>query len=206
MKAPKSEGGNYEKHPVGWTALVCTRIIDTGTHFNPAKQKDDHRIMIGFESSKLMEEGEFKGEPFLIFAHYNYSMYQNSHLCRFAESWQGKKFATQEIADDFDLSILLGKAAYGNITHSEDGKYTNIGAIGPIPDGMTAPEAKGKIILIDQENLERDMVALLSDKMKEKVLGAKEQAQPSLSNQGSHSYDAKYDEGNPPPPNEEPAF
>jgi len=178
MKAPQNKGAAFEMLPTGYSLGVCTRVIDVGTHFNEKKQKDERKIMIALESEKKMTTGDFAGEPFLVFANYNYSMYQNSMLCGFVENWLGRKFTSQDEADNFDPSTLLRMPAFMNIVRSEDGKFTNIQTIGPVPDGMTAPLPVGKIILIDQDSLDPKEVEKLTDKMKAKVLGAKEQAEP----------------------------
>ena len=202
MKAPRSEGGNFEKHPVGWTAGVCTRVIDLGTHWNDKKQKDEHKIAIAFESAKTMETGEFKGEPFLLYANFNFSMYQNAKLNEFIETWRAKKFHSQDEADAFDFSKLIGQPAYMNIIHSDDGKWVNIGTIGPMPEGMSAPQIKGKTILIDQEALDPAEIEKLTDKMKQKVLSAKERQ--GQDTEATQTPSQPYDELNPPPQTEVP--
>lgn len=178
MQAPKSEGGNFERHPVGWCLAVCTRVVDKGTHWNDRKQKYERKLMIAFESAKLMSTGDYANEPFLLFANFNYSMYASSHLCKFIEDWSGRRFPTQEEADIFDLATLIGKKAFCNVVHSEDGKFTNIQTIGPVPDGMIAPDIKGKTILIDQDKLIQSEVDKLTENMKASVLSAKEQTEP----------------------------
>lgn len=170
MKAPTREGGgDFEKHPPGATTLVCTRIIDKGTVWNEQKQKNQRKISICFESSKLMTTGDFAGEPFLIFQSFgNYSMYKNSHLCQFVEAWLGKPFATQEEADAFDLSTLLGKPMFANIVHN--GQYVNITSPMPVPDGMTAPTPVGKMYVLDMNNIDVAVIEQLSDKMRENIM------------------------------------
>ncbi len=201
MKAPQSNtGGDFAKHPAGWALGVCTRIIDTGTHWNDQKQKDQRKIMIVFESEKLMPDGDFKGQPFLLFVNFNYSMYQNSMLCQFIEDWRGQRFEAQDQADNFDLSKLLNQQAFMNIVYND--KYVNVQTIGPVPDGMNPPKSVGEIILIDQDDLNPLMVEKLTDKMKERVLGAKEQTKDG-NPQNSATTDAapkpSVDEQNPPP-------
>lgn len=203
MYAPKNEGTSFSKHPEGWVSGVCTRVIDIGTHWNEYKQKDQRKLMIAFESSKLMPDGEFAGQPFLLFANFNYSMYKNAHLCGFVEEWLGKRFATQDDADKFDLSTLIDKPAFMNVAHSDDGKYTNIMTIGPLPEDMKAPEIAGKTILIDQNKIDPKELEKLTDKMKAKVLGAKEQTEagePIVGHQQNmKETDSQHDERNPPP-------
>jgi len=196
MKAPQNNSGNdFEKHPSGWALGVCTRIIDVGTHWNDQKQKDQRKIMVVFESEKLMGEGEFKGQPFLLFNNFNYSMYQNSMLCQFIEDWKGQRFVDQSEADNFDLSTLIGQTAFMNIVHND--KYVNVQTIGPVPDGMTPPTPKGDLILVDQDDLETAMVEKLTDKMKERVMGSKEQTGPKPDT----TVTEQHDERNPPASN-----
>jgi len=202
MQAPKS-GGDYEKHPIGWTTVVCTRVIDLGTHFNPNKNKHERKLMIGFESSKLMQDGEFKGEPLLLHSSFNFSMYQNSHLCKFVENWRSKRFSNQAEADVFDFKSLIGKTAFVNVVHSDDGKYVNIQTIGPVPEGIKAPEVKGKTILIDQDNFDKNEAEKLSEKLKERVLSAIERTEavgkPEEVLNQTQTKTSTYDERNPPP-------
>lgn len=175
MKAPKNEHTDFEKHPEGWVVGVCSRVIDLGTHWHEGKQKYMRKIMLAFESEKTLTSGEFNGEPFLLFANFNYSMYKNAKLCEFIENWRGKRFETQDQADAFDLAKLLGQPAFMNIVHN--GQYVNINTIGPLPDDKTAPAIKGKHILIDQDDLDPKEVEKLTDKMKQRVLAAQEQQQ-----------------------------
>lgn len=194
MKAPRSNTVEFEKHPTGWARLVCTRIIDKGTVFNEAKQKDQHKISIYFESEKLMSEGDFAGQPFLVIANYNFSMYQNSHLCSFIEQWEGRKFPNQDAADDFDFAPLLRKPAYANITHSDDGKWVNIGAIGPMPDGVEPLKPVGDVYFFDLDNADMKVFEKLSDKVKAGIQSSHEWQ----SNKGE-AVTKHHDEKNPPP-------
>lgn len=189
MFAPRNENKDFEQCPTGWQLGVCSRVIDVGTHFNPGKQKDQRKIMIAFESQHLMKEGDFAGEPFLLFGNFNYSMYQNAHLCQFIENWRGRRFKDQDEADRFDLSKLIGQKAFMNVVRSEDGRFTNIQTIGPVPEGMAPPEVKGKTILIDQANLDPKEVEKLSDKMRERVMSAKEQTEGSFHQAQQISHD-----------------
>lgn len=143
MNAPASTGGkDFEKHPAGGTAMVCTRIIDKGSVLNPKDQTSKRKLVLVFESSKLMQEGEYKGQPFLLFANFNFSMYQNSHLCKFIEAWQGQRFIDQNDADAFDIASLLGKPMFASVV--VNGDWTNVESPMPMPDGIPAPTIVGK--------------------------------------------------------------
>ena len=172
MKAPKSEGGSFEKHPEGAYPIVCTRIIDTGTVFNEKKQKDEHKIMFGFESTAQMSAGDNAGKPFMVFSNFNFSMFQNSHLCKFIESWYGKSFPTQEAADVFDFKNLLGKSGYANIGWND--KYVNITSIMPLPKGIDPPKPAGELLIFDMETQDKAVFDKLSPNMQERLKKAKE--------------------------------
>lgn len=176
MKGPAGKSTEFERHPEGAYPAVCCRIIDSGTHWNEEKQKDERKILFGFETNQAMKSGDFAGELMLVFATYNFSMFQNSLLCKFIESWRGKRFESQKEADNFDLSKCLGRAAYLSIAHN--GKYTNIQSIMPLPQGMPTPPEPKVTILIDQESMDQNEVNKLSEKMKARVLSAKERKAP----------------------------
>ncbi len=146
MRAPKGESKEFEKHPIGTVTTVCTKVLDLGTHWNEKKDKNERKCRIDFESTELMKSGDFEGKPFLLINNFNFSMYQNSALCKFIEAWLGRKFVDQAEADNFDLDSLLGKTALCNVIHSDDGKWVNIGSVMPVPGGMTAPVPVGELL------------------------------------------------------------
>jgi len=176
MKAPKTSG-DFEKHPAGSVAVVCTRIINLGTHWNPKKEKDENKIVLYFESPILMEKGDFKGKPMLLLSNFNFSMYKNSMLCQFIEQWIGKSL-TQKEADEFDLDQQLGQSGFVNVVHNED--FVNISTIMPLPQGMDAPKPVGDLITYDPISNNEAMFNKLSDKLKEKVKNSKEYGQPPV--------------------------
>jgi len=185
MKAPKGSGKAFEKHPEGQATVVCTKIIDKGTVFSPVKNKDVHKILLYFESSKLMTEGEYSGKPFLLFASFNYSMFQNSAMCKFIEQWRGKKFKTQEEADDFDISKVLGNGGFVNVEHNGD--FVNISSIMPIPEGMTQPIPVGDMLIWDFDAPKMAVFEKLSESIQKQLKQAKEWRDFSEKGQPSES-------------------
>ncbi len=169
MYAPQKEGSTeFERPPEGGGCLVCTRIIDKGTVFNEKKQKDVHGIALVFESPELMKKGDYKGQPFLLWANFgNYSMYQNSHLCQFIEGWRGKRFVDQKEADAFDIETLLRKPLFANIVH--DGTFDNVVSPMPVPNGMSAPVPVGDVYCLDMDNFSQEVFDMLSEKMQAKI-------------------------------------
>lgn len=188
MKAPASDHKEFEKHPPGTVATICTKVLDMGTHWNEKKDKNERKLRIDFESTELMKTGDYEGKPFLLINNFNFSMYQNSRLCQFIEAWLGRKFVDQKEADGFDLDALLGKTALCNVIHSDDGKWVNIGSIMPIPAGMTAPVPVGELLTFSCDVPDSVTLKKLSPKVQEKINASHEIMNPS---KGVDLYHAK---------------
>jgi len=174
MYAPQKEGSTeFERPPEGGSCLVCTRIIDKGTVYNEKKDADVRSISLVFEHPELMKEGDFKDEPYLIFQSFgNYSMYQNSHLCKFIEAWRGQPFSDQKEADSFDIETLLKQPCFANIQYN--GQYVNVVSPMPVPNGMEPPLPKGKVYCLDMSNIDMQVFEQLSDNMKAHIQKSKE--------------------------------
>jgi len=141
-------------------------------------------------------EGDYAGEPFLLFANFNYSMYQNSHLCQFIETWLGRKFASQEEADAFDIETLIRKPGFVSVIHSDDGKWVNINTIMPLPEGMSVPVAVGKVFVVDMDNIQPTIIEGLTEKLQAAIKNSHEWK--AFEAKGS-APQPEYDERNPPP-------
>lgn len=180
MKAPKSSssGNNFEKHPEGQFPVICAQIIDLGTHYNERKEKDENKLRIMFISSKKISSGELEGKPFALFANFNFSMFQNSHLCKFVEGWRGKQFASQDKADEFDFNELVSRPAFVNVGHN--GEFVNILTIMPLPEGLEAPNIPDdtEVFIFDASNPNEAILATMSEKTQEKIKSSKEYNAP----------------------------
>lgn len=169
-------GKDFVIHPPGPTAARCTRIIDLGTVDGEwqGKAKKQHKIVFGFESAMLMDDdqGEWAGKPFLITTNYTASLSEKANMRKDLESWRGRKFTKPEL-DAFDLKNVLGKACFLNMVHSDpnaQGKvYSNIGAIMPLPAGMTAPAAVNPLIFFTLAEFDQSQYDALTDYYKEKI-------------------------------------
>jgi hypothetical protein len=197
MKAPKGEHKEFEKHPEGMCNLVCSRIIDKGTTFNEKLNKYVRKILLVFESDKLMTSGDYKGEPFIVVQSFTYSMFQNAKLCQFVEMWRGKKFKSQEEADDFDLSTLVGSTVIANIVHNGD--FVNIGSVMPLAPGMKPLEIHGDTYIFDMgDGVDEKVFEKLSDKMKAQIVLSKEYVAWEKTQKRNVPTQKGYDERNPP--------
>lgn len=173
MQAPQTSTIEYQKHPEGSARLVCSRIIDKGSRWDEAKQKDVRKITLFFESEILMPEdsGDYAGQPFLVTANYTYSMYLNSLLCKFIQAWI-KPFKNQEEANSFDIASLIGMSGFASIVYND--KWVNIGTMMPLPANMEPLKIIGKTFVFDMENPDMKIFDGFSEKMQAYIKEAKE--------------------------------
>ncbi len=150
LRTPTS--GNFQMHPPGMFAATCYQIIDLGSHYDEKWEITKHLVRVTFETTELMADGR----PFSIGKRYTLSHHEKSQMRKDLESWYGKAFNTKDLNDagGFELSKILGRAAFLNIAHSEDGKYANIKSINPIPKGMTVPPAVNPLVLFSLEDFD----------------------------------------------------
>ena len=135
----------------------------------PGKKR---KVQFIFELPTELHEFE-RGEglkPFYARSIYNLSMNEKAVLRRDIEAWAGKKMSN-EIASDFDIFTLLGKACLVNITHVEkgDSTYANIIGMSPIPKGMVCPPAFNAPICYNTEEHDEAVFNLLPEFIQDKI-------------------------------------
>lgn len=172
----KNTGGDYELAPEGMAVARCYRIIDLGTQSVIYKdaEKSAHKISISWE---MPEELMKDGRPFSIFQQFTLSLHKKSTLRPVLESWRGRKF-TDEEAEGFDITKLLGVPCFINIVHVKAGDtiYANIAAITPLLKGTTCPPAVNTPVLfnLDRESFDQKVYDSFSEKLKEKIAASPE--------------------------------
>jgi hypothetical protein len=182
MVSAQGGGKDFAIHPQEVVAARCTRIIDLGSQlaragYDGKAPKASRKVMFCFESSALIPEGDFEGQPFVIVQQYTLSIGDKANMRKDLEAWRGRKFTPQEL-DGFDLKNVLGKACMLNIVHSEpDGSgkvFANIGSIMPLPSGMTAKAAYGELLFFSLNDFSKATFEKLPDWVKKKVVTSPE--------------------------------
>lgn len=192
VRTSNAGGGDFEKAPEGMHVARCFKVIDCGTHLNPTFGKRQRLAWVFFELPKaLMTKGEQAGKPFIIGKRYGLSHHEKSILRGDLESWYGKRFDTAALdkAGGFDLEKVIGRPALVNIIHSEDGKYANIKAINPLPEGMECPAAVNQPFVFSLSEFNRERFDKLSEKMREFIAQSDEyQAMSKPEPQKEHAF------------------
>ena len=120
--------------PTGMHLCTFYGLADLGTQETNFGSKA--QVNLAFEFPKEMRvfwEGD-QAKPSCIFSTETFSMGNKANLrVRYIEQMIGKKLTDDE-ANNFDLSQLLGKNFVATIQHSPDGKYANIISLTPLND------------------------------------------------------------------------
>jgi hypothetical protein len=149
MKFAAKATTDFEIVPAGNHVGICNAVIDLG--LQPGRGQypaPKHEIYVRFELPterlKYTKDGKEIEGPMSVGRTFTASMSEKANLRKFVESWFGKKFASDDIAADFDVANILGRKCLLNITHTEKaGKtYANIANATPIPKGMVADYAQ----------------------------------------------------------------
>lgn len=153
MKFPAKGGdGDFKRAPAGSHLAVCNMVADVG--LQPGSRmypSPKHKIYVRFEIPAERVEYEKDGKkmegPITIGTYYTASMSEKATLRKHLEGWRSRKFTDQE-AEDFDVSAILGKACMLNVVENDqDGKtYSNIASIVAIPKGIPAPQAENPLL------------------------------------------------------------
>lgn len=148
MKIPQ-KASDFKTVPEGTHLAVCNAIVDLGMQpgsqmYPAAKQQ----VYIRFEVPGEMIEHDGKEGPAVVGAFFTASMGKKAKLRQFIEGWFAKSFPSEDAASDFDLSMLIGKAALLNIVHNKSGDktYANIKTAAPLIKGMEKPALQNEPI------------------------------------------------------------
>ena len=136
--AGQSSGPSVE---AGLNNAVCVGIFDIGTHVDEQFGKAKRKYVFQWElpdAPPVKREGQ-PDEPRCLSKTFTASMHPKGQLRPAIESWFGKSFQSDEAANQFDVSKVLGRPCQLNVVHQVKGDrtYANIASILPPPKGQT---------------------------------------------------------------------
>lgn len=124
---------NVELIPTGFQLCTLFSLVDIGTQ-DTGIHGPKHKVRLAFEFPEHMRVFFENGDPMpsCIFLNETLSMNEKANLRkRFVQPMIAKVLSDEE-AEKFDISTLLGKHFVANIVHSSDGKWANIESITPL--------------------------------------------------------------------------
>ena len=154
----------------GMHAARCYAVIDLGVHFSEMWQKEQHRVLLIWETDEMMTTSEGEEKPKAISKEFVLSLHSKSDLYKTLISWRGKGFTEEELKG-FDLKNILGAPCLLNIVENkkDDRVYANIGGITPLMKGQTPPEAVNKQIFFELTAETLDQIDSLPKWVAEKI-------------------------------------
>lgn len=134
----------------GMHIAVCYAVIDLGVQFNEAYQKEQHKIMLIWETDETMTTADGEVKPKAISKEFALSLHEKSDLFKTLTSWRGRAFTEEEL-EGFDVSKVLGAPCMLNIVTAEknDKTYSNISSVTPLMKGLPVPNLVNKKVLFE---------------------------------------------------------
>lgn len=149
----------------------CYSMIHIGTvsYEWQGQTNSANKVRITFElptEKKNFKEGE-EAKPLVISGEWTLSLGKKAKLKPILESWRGKAFSEEE-ANDFDVTKLVGVPAFLSIIQNEKG-YPEIAGISKLPKGTECPAQVNKSVILDYDNWSDEEFAKLPDFLKKKI-------------------------------------
>lgn len=168
--------GDFEKLEAGTYVGRCVQMIHIGT-VKETIGKDEKRlnkIRITWETpTELRVFNEEKGEqPYLFSKDYTMSMSEKGNLRKMLEAWRGEKF-TEEQAEAFDITVLLGVPCMLSIQHNQKG-YAEISGVSKPMKGVPIPAQITPSKELNYDNFDYTFFETLPEFIKEKMKTSEE--------------------------------
>jgi len=127
----------YQLAPAGTFQAVCFGAWDIYWHKNNFGTVQ-RKVVVGWEISETMSEGEQAGKRFCVYKQYTLSLNEKANLRKDLESWRGKAFTPDELRG-FDITKLVGANCMLSIIHTEKGPktYVNVTSVARLMKGLT---------------------------------------------------------------------
>jgi hypothetical protein len=198
-KTKHSGGKDFEPVPAGNHIAILNKVIDFGLQPGSDRYPEPkYQIYLGFEipgtTISYERDGETVEGPMAIGNTYTNSMHPKANLRKFIESMYGKPFPSDEIADEFDYTKMLGTKCMLNIAHRESGgkTYANIIGAAPLPRGMVDDsQAKNPLLAFDCDSPDPDVYDQLPRWMREKKIDERIQDEDNYSQTRPQAKSAK---------------
>lgn len=181
ITAKNESNTNYTPVPSGTFVARCYSMIQLGTHEETymGVLKELNKVRITWEMPlelKVFKEGE-EEKPYSISKELTLSMFEKANLRKLLEGWRGKGF-TDEEAEAFDISVLLGKPCMISIIHKTSkttGKiYADISSVTTLPKGVTCPPQINDTFEFSFEEFDAAKLDKMPDWLKEKITSSQE--------------------------------
>ncbi len=168
-----SEGGNFEKCPIGTYVARCISVIDLGTQHGQFNNKPQVRkqvwILWEIPSEKMKD-----GRPFAVSSFYTSSLNEKANLRRDLEAWRGRAFTKEELSS-FDLKNILDKPCLISVIHNEKDRV-EISGVMALPKGTPVPTRINELLHFDVDEWDQSVFEKIPDGIQEIIKKSEEYA------------------------------
>lgn len=140
VNARDNGGGGFDPHPEGQFAMTCVDVIYLGwklEQYPGSPEKEVEKAALVFASGERHDGGLH-----IVTAEMTVSMGEKANMRRVLQSWRGKSYTPEQVAQGVPLDKLHGQHALVNVEHittKAGRKFAKIGSIGPLPKVMQPP-------------------------------------------------------------------
>ena len=135
-------GADFQPLAAGTYIGICDMVVDVGIQpgigmYPKPKRQVFIRWQFPAERVEFERDGKKQSGPAVLGKTYTASMNEKANLRQDLEGWRGKSF-TDEEAEAFDVSGILGKACMITVTHTQKGDktYANVTGVGKLMKGI----------------------------------------------------------------------
>jgi hypothetical protein len=142
----RDAGGGFTPHSEGQFAMLCVDVVDLGIsvqQFGDGEPQELPKVALVFASGERQPEKQNDESLTLVTAEMTNSANEKANLRKFLESWRGKSYSGEQIAEGLPLGKLHGKFALVSIEHvttRKGRKFAKIKSISPLPTAMKVPD------------------------------------------------------------------
>jgi hypothetical protein len=168
MKAPKSNA-KRELINEGIYPAILYSMVQIGT-VEGYQGKMQNKLRVTFELPDETREFDGVAKPLVIGKEMTFSMAPKAGLRKIAEAITGKSM-TDDVADDFEIDTLVGKACIVNIKskEGENGTYNYIDSFTPLMKGQKVKGVFNPLVTLFYASWNEKVFETLPKFMQEKV-------------------------------------
>lgn len=175
MITAKQSEKQFEIPPAGNHLAICYQMIEIGTekgeYMGQPKENYNCRIVWELPNERKVFDPDKGEQPHIIGRDYTLSMGEKANLRHHIDSWRGKAL-TDEEAQKFDITVLLGKPCMLNVIHgtTKAGKqYAKVASIAPVPKGMPIPPQTNPSFVFSYDEWDDKKFAALPDWLRKRI-------------------------------------
>lgn len=175
MITAKQSEKQFEIPPAGNHLAICYQMIEIGTekgeYMGQPKENYNCRIVWELPNERKVFDPDKGEQPHIIGRDYTLSMGEKANLRHHIDSWRGKAL-TDEEAQKFDITVLLGKPCMLNVIHgtTKAGKqYAKVASIAPVPKGMPIPPQTNSSFVFSYDEWDDKKFAALPEWLRKRI-------------------------------------